>query len=193
MLPSNIFGVLSCIKKVCEEASCTSAFWKVWFENIAFLEFFVQTMHKLPPSFPTYVGKEGGSLCIVCTINSRHVYQPPVSPQNLNIAFPWIIPPLGKLPLGTNAKKILTKRNWKRKKIVREVARGDKHYLRKPADRKAQISNALVQLSGAVCALRSAYLCMECLSPRATSCKISFSISNSFLVYWTQIIFFRWE
>ena len=30
-----------------------------------------------------YVGKEGGSLCIVCAKNSRHVYQPPVGPQNL--------------------------------------------------------------------------------------------------------------
>ena len=27
--------------------------------------------------------KRGGSLCIVCTKNSRHVYQPPVGPQNL--------------------------------------------------------------------------------------------------------------
>ena len=33
-----------------------------------------------------YVGKEGGSLCIVSTKNSRHVYQPPVGPQNLT----WI-------------------------------------------------------------------------------------------------------
>ena len=43
-----------------------------------------------------------------------------------------------------------------RKEIVREVARGDEHYLRKSADRKAQISNALVQISELICALRSA-------------------------------------
>ena len=44
-----------------------------------------------------------------------------------------------------------------RKQIVREVARAhDKHYLRESADRKAQISKVLVQLSGLICALRSA-------------------------------------
>ena len=41
------------------------------------------------------------------------------------------------------------------KKIVREVARGDKLYLRKSTDRKAQIRKALVQFSGLICALRS--------------------------------------
>ena len=41
------------------------------------------------------------------------------------------------------------------KEIVREVARGDKPYLRKSTDRKAQIRTAFVQLSGLICALRS--------------------------------------
>ena len=41
------------------------------------------------------------------------------------------------------------------KDIVREVARGDKPYLRKSTDHKAQIRKAFVQLSGLICALRS--------------------------------------
>ena len=41
------------------------------------------------------------------------------------------------------------------KEIVREVARGDKPYMRKSTDRKAQIRKAFVQLSGLICALRS--------------------------------------
>ena len=41
------------------------------------------------------------------------------------------------------------------KEIVREVARGDKPYLRKSTDRKAQIRKAFVQFSGLICALRS--------------------------------------
>ena len=40
------------------------------------------------------------------------------------------------------------------KEIVREVARGDKPYLRKSTDRKAQIRKAFVQVSGLICALR---------------------------------------
>ena len=39
--------------------------------------------------------------------------------------------------------------------IVREVARGDKPYLRKSTDRKAQIRKAFVQFSGLICALQS--------------------------------------
>ena len=41
------------------------------------------------------------------------------------------------------------------KEIVREVARGDKPYLRKFTDRKAQIRKAFVQFSGLICALWS--------------------------------------
>ena len=41
------------------------------------------------------------------------------------------------------------------KEIVREVARGDKPYLRKSTDRKAQINKAFVLFSGLICALRS--------------------------------------
>ena len=37
----------------------------------------------------------------------------------------------------------------------REVARGDKPYLRKSTDRKAQIRKAFVQFRGLICALRS--------------------------------------
>ena len=42
------------------------------------------------------------------------------------------------------------------KEIVREVARGDQHYVRKSADHKAQISKAFVQLTELICAFRSA-------------------------------------
>ena len=41
------------------------------------------------------------------------------------------------------------------KEIVHAVARGDKPYLRKSTDRKAQIRKAFVQLSRLICALRS--------------------------------------
>ena len=41
------------------------------------------------------------------------------------------------------------------KEIVREVARGDKPYLRKSTDRKAQIRKSFVQFRGLICALRS--------------------------------------
>ena len=41
------------------------------------------------------------------------------------------------------------------KEIVREVDLGDKPYLRKSTDRKAQIRKAFVQFSGLICALRS--------------------------------------
>ena len=41
------------------------------------------------------------------------------------------------------------------KEFVREVARGDKPYLRKSTDRKAQIRKAFVQFSRLICALRS--------------------------------------
>ena len=51
------------------------------------------------------------------------------------------------------------------KEIVREVARGDKPYLRKSADRKAQIRKAFVQFSGLICALRSVYFLSKVYHP----------------------------
>ena len=66
------------------------------------------------------------------------------------------------------------------KEIVREVAWGDKPYLRKSTDRKAQIRKAFVQFSGLICALRSVDFLRKGLSPQANSRTISFSISNSF-------------
>ena len=36
---------------------------------------------------------------------------------------------------------------------MREVARGDKHYLKTSADHKAQISKAFIQFGGLLCAL----------------------------------------
>ena len=50
---------------------------------------------------------------------------------------------------------IIPKRLEIEKEILREVARGDKPYLRKSIDRKAQIRKAFVQFSGLICALRS--------------------------------------
>ena len=49
---------------------------------------------------------------------------------------------------------------------MREVAlAGDKHHLRKSADRKAQIRKARVPLTGLICAFRSADFLRWCLSP----------------------------
>ena len=76
--------------------------------------------------------------------------------------------------------KIIPKTIGNRKEIVREVARGDKPYLRKSTDRKAQTRKAFVQFSGLICALRSVNFLREGLSPRATSRTVSFSISISF-------------
>ena len=66
------------------------------------------------------------------------------------------------------------------------MARGDKPYLRKSTDRKEQIRKAFVQFSGLICALRSVDFLRLGLSPRATSCTISFSISNSFWYYYRK-------
>ena len=44
---------------------------------------------------------------------------------------------------------------------MREVDRGDKPYLRKSTERKAQIRKAFVQLSGLICALRSVDFLMK--------------------------------
>ena len=51
--------------------------------------------------------------------------------------------------------KLIPKTIGNRKEIVREVAWGDKPYLRKSTDRKAQIRKVFVQFSGLICALRS--------------------------------------
>ena len=67
-----------------------------------------------------------------------------------------------------------------RKKIVREVAGGGKPYLTKSTDHKAEIRKAFFEVSGLICAFRSADFLRSGLSPRATSRAISFSISNSF-------------
>ena len=48
---------------------------------------------------------------------------------------------------------------------MREVARGDKPYLRKSTDRQAQIRKASVPLSGLICALRSVDFLSLGLSP----------------------------
>ena len=69
---------------------------------------------------------------------------------------------MAKAALHLNTKKILEIE----KEIVREVARGDKPYMRKSADRKAQIRKALVSLTGLICALQSADFLGWCLSPK---------------------------
>ena len=60
------------------------------------------------------------------------------------------------------------------------VARGVEHRLRKFEDRKAQVIEAVVLLAELICALRSKDFLRWCLSPRANSSTLSFSISNSF-------------
>ena len=65
------------------------------------------------------------------------------------------------------------------KEIVREVVRGDKHNLRKSANRNAQISVINSAHCTDLCFAIADFLRL-CLSPRTTSRTISFSISNSF-------------
>ena len=50
---------------------------------------------------------------------------------------------------------------------MREAALGDKHHLRKSADRKAQIRKAFVPLTGLICAFRSADFLEVVFIPRA--------------------------
>ena len=60
------------------------------------------------------------------------------------------------------------------KEIVREVARGDKQYLKQPTDCNSQISSMSVTNVFLICALRYADCFRYCLSPRATSRTIFF-------------------
>ena len=60
---------------------------------------------------------------------------------------------------------------------------GNKHHLRKPANRKAQIRKAFVPLTGLICAFDLQVFSGGVYSPSATSRTISFSISNSFWYY----------
>ena len=53
----------------------------------------------------------------------------------------------------------------RKKEIVREVALGDKHHLRKSADQKAQISPVSGTNAFLICAFRSADFLSWCLSP----------------------------
>ena len=66
-----------------------------------------------------------------------------------------ILPSPIVLPLRKNESNYYQKLLEIEKEIVREVALGDKPYMRKSAERKAQIRKALGQLSGLTCALRS--------------------------------------
>ena len=63
--------------------------------------------------------------------------------------------PVGQLDNKTVHIMILPKLLEIEKEIVREVALGEKPYLRKSTDRKAQIRKAFIQFSGLICALRS--------------------------------------
>ena len=74
------------------------------------------------------------------------------------------------------------------KEIVREVARGVKHYPRKSADRKAQISGANASL---ICALRSADFFQVVFFTLVNLMHNLFSIPNSFW-YWYDSLFW-WE
>ena len=72
---------------------------------------------------------------------------------------------------------------------MREVVRGDKHNLRKSANRNAQIS-VIPSSIVLICVLQFADFLRLCLSPRTTSRTISFSISNSF--WYSFDSFFRY-
>ena len=49
--------------------------------------------------------------------------------------------------------------------LLKGEVSGDKHHLRKSADRKAQIRKAVFPLTGLICAFRSADFLRWCLSP----------------------------
>ena len=53
----------------------------------------------------------------------------------------------------------------RKKRLCVRLRSGDKHHLRKSADRKAQIRKAFVPLTGLICAFRSADFLRWCLSP----------------------------
>ena len=53
----------------------------------------------------------------------------------------------------------------RKKRLCVRLRPGDKHHLRKSADRKAQIRKAFVPLTGLICAFRSADFLRWCLSP----------------------------
>ena len=62
--------------------------------------------------------------------------------------------------------KLIPKTNGNRKKrLCMRLCSGDKHHLRKSADRKAQTRKAFVPLTGLICAFRSADFLRWCLSP----------------------------
>ena len=66
---------------------------------------------------------------------------------------------------------------------MREVARGDKHYLKTSADHKAQISKALFSSVACFVLCDRQIFSFNVYHPGATSRAISFSISNSFWYY----------
>ena len=70
--------------------------------------------------------------------------------------------------------QINTKNYWKEKRLCVRLRSGDRHHLRKSADRKAQIRKAFVAVTALICAFRSADFLRWCLSPSATSRTISF-------------------
>ena len=53
----------------------------------------------------------------------------------------------------------------RKKRLCVRLRSGDKHHLRKSADRKAQIRKAFVPLTGLICAFRYADFLRWCLSP----------------------------
>ena len=61
--------------------------------------------------------------------------------------------------------KLIPKTIGNKKRLCVRLRSGDKHHLRKSADRKAQIRKAFVPLTGLICAFRSADFLRWCLSP----------------------------
>ena len=77
--------------------------------------------------------------------------------------------------------KLIPKTIGNRKEIVREVARGDKPYLRKSTDRKAQIRKAFVQRTD-LCFAIGRFSQVRFITPSHLTHNL-FSISNSFRYY----------
>ena len=73
--------------------------------------------------------------------------------------------PAHTVQLGRCKLSIITKNYWKfEKRLCVRLRSGDKHHLRKSADRTAEIRKAFVPLTGLICAFRSADFLRWCLS-----------------------------
>ena len=101
-------------------------------------------------------------------------------PKNFALFVPTLSSGAIVLPIE-KMNQINTKNYWKEKKrLCVRLRSGDKHHLRKSANRKAQIRNAFVLLTRLIGVFDLQIFSGGVYPPSATERTISFSISNSF-------------